>query len=434
MHEELAAAVAAGEVASRAATIITGRAGPGQARRRRRDRGPDGTRPDPHGRRERRRLPRPGRPELDRRAGPGRRRALRRAAAPTPGRLHPRPRHGLHHLEIFATTEQFEHLLTVMNTATNPRTTTPGHLRHRDAAADPEPAPPRSPPAPTADQPVPAEDPGRLDLRTRPQKRLDGLVGGCKAALAAGAVPAAGGLRPQVMVTIDYRDLLARLGTGMTGTTRRPHGPAPPPASTSAGVPGTGRPGTPSRPARCSSPDPSPPPPSGRSPATPTSSPSCSAAKDGSWTSAGPPGSSRPTMRKALTARDQGCAFPGCTIPAPWCEAHHITYWSRGGTTGTDNGALLCSHHHHLIHKEHWTIQSRTGVPWFIPPPHIDPRQRPTTQPLLPPRPTPQGRVRGGRGPAPARMPGPAPAPHGVGQRPGTRGVRRFQELGKTLC
>src|SRR6478736_212557 len=33
-----------------------------------------------------------------------------------------RPRHGLHHLEIFATTDQFEHLITVMNTATNPRT------------------------------------------------------------------------------------------------------------------------------------------------------------------------------------------------------------------------------------------------------------------------------------------------------------------------
>ncbi|QDW28982.1 DUF222 domain-containing protein [Arthrobacter sp. KBS0702] len=37
-----------------------------------------------------------------------------------------RPRHGLQHLEIFATTEQFEHLLTVMNTATNPRTTAAG--------------------------------------------------------------------------------------------------------------------------------------------------------------------------------------------------------------------------------------------------------------------------------------------------------------------
>ena len=34
-----------------------------------------------------------------------------------------KPRHGLQHLEIFATAEQFEHLLTVMNNATNPRTT-----------------------------------------------------------------------------------------------------------------------------------------------------------------------------------------------------------------------------------------------------------------------------------------------------------------------
>ena len=32
-----------------------------------------------------------------------------------------KPRHGLHHLEIFATTEQFEGLVTVMNVATNPR-------------------------------------------------------------------------------------------------------------------------------------------------------------------------------------------------------------------------------------------------------------------------------------------------------------------------
>ncbi len=84
-----------------------------------------------------------------------------------------------------------------------------------------------------------------------------------------------------------------------------------------------------------------------------------------------------PHIRKAITARDQGCAFPGCTIPAPWCEAHHITYWSHGGGTSTENGTLLCSHHHHLIHKEQWHIQVKTGIPWFIPPPHIDPRQKP---------------------------------------------------------
>ena len=64
-------------------------------------------------------------------------------------------------------------------------------------------------------------------------------------------------------------------------------------------------------------------------------------------------------------------------MPAPWCEAHHITYWSHGGTTGTENGTLLCSHHHHVIHKEKWRIDMKTGVPWFTPPPHINPYQTP---------------------------------------------------------
>ncbi|GGH98490.1 hypothetical protein GCM10007170_31150 [Arthrobacter liuii] len=41
----------------------------------------------------------------------------------TQGAFIRKPRRGLHHLEIFATTDQCEHLLTVMNTATNPRTT-----------------------------------------------------------------------------------------------------------------------------------------------------------------------------------------------------------------------------------------------------------------------------------------------------------------------
>ncbi len=52
------------------------------------------------------------------------------------------------------------------------------------------------------------------------------------------------------------------------------------------------------------------------------------------------------TQRRALTTRDKGCAFPGCDIPSPWCEAHHITYWSHGGPTDLDNGVLLCGRHH----------------------------------------------------------------------------------------
>ncbi|MEV8041136.1 HNH endonuclease signature motif containing protein [Arthrobacter sp. NPDC080082] len=58
-------------------------------------------------------------------------------------------------------------------------------------------------------------------------------------------------------------------------------------------------------------------------------------------------------------------------------RSRHIDYWSRGGPTSTDNGVLLCSHHHHLIHKELWTIQTRNGTPWYIPPLHLDPHQKP---------------------------------------------------------
>ncbi len=212
-----------------------------------------------------------------------------------------------------------------------------------------------------------------LDLRSRPQKLLDGLVGGCKAALAAGTLPAAGGLRPQVMVTIDYRDLLTRLGN-ITGDANLP-GDSP------NATTGTGTPFPPDAPTAHT----------GTmlftGPVTASTVRKIACDADIIPVLLGGEGrildigrASRvfpPHIRKALTARDQGCAFPGCTIPAPWCEAHHITYWSRGGTTGTENGTLLCSHHHHLIHKEQWTIQLRTGIPWFIPPPHIDPRQKP---------------------------------------------------------
>lgn len=38
-------------------------------------------------------------------------------------------------------------------------------------------------------------------------------------------------------------------------------------------------------------------------------------------------------QRLALIARDQGCSFPGCTVPATWCDAHHVMHWRHGGPT-----------------------------------------------------------------------------------------------------
>jgi len=56
----------------------------------------------------------------------------------------------------------------------------------------------------------------------------------------------------------------------------------------------------------------------------------------------------RPT--KALWLRDGGCTLPGCTMPAQWCDAHHLTHWLDGGPTDLANAALLCGYHHHLVH------------------------------------------------------------------------------------
>ncbi|CAN5278588.1 hypothetical protein BH09ACT11_BH09ACT11_06520 [soil metagenome] len=62
----------------------------------------------------------------------------------------------------------------------------------------------------------------------------------------------------------------------------------------------------------------------------------------------------KPHQVTAMRHRDRTCRAEGCTIPAAWCEAHHLKPWSQGGATDLTNGTLLCSHHHHLIHHPHY--------------------------------------------------------------------------------
>lgn len=57
-----------------------------------------------------------------------------------------------------------------------------------------------------------------------------------------------------------------------------------------------------------------------------------------------------PAQRKALRLRDRRCRAEGCTIPATWCEAHHLRPWASGGSTDLDDGVLLCAFHHHRAH------------------------------------------------------------------------------------
>jgi hypothetical protein len=56
----------------------------------------------------------------------------------------------------------------------------------------------------------------------------------------------------------------------------------------------------------------------------------------------------------ALVIRDRHCRFPGCDRPAHWCEGHHVWFWDHGGPTQLANLVLVCSRHHHLLHRAGW--------------------------------------------------------------------------------
>ena len=67
-----------------------------------------------------------------------------------------------------------------------------------------------------------------------------------------------------------------------------------------------------------------------------------------------------PAIRRALSARDTGCRFPGCT--ARHCDAHHLVHWADGGRTSLDNLVLLCRRHHRLLHEGGYRIEGeRSG-------------------------------------------------------------------------
>ena len=79
----------------------------------------------------------------------------------------------------------------------------------------------------------------------------------------------------------------------------------------------------------------------------------------------------------AMGERFGGCAWRNCHLPPSHTEAHHVVWWGHSGPSDLRNGVLLCSKHHHEVHRNNWMIEVRGNVPWFIPPSAIDRRRTP---------------------------------------------------------
>lgn len=84
----------------------------------------------------------------------------------------------------------------------------------------------------------------------------------------------------------------------------------------------------------------------------------------------GSTGSLRPSLRRAVLARDDGCTIDGCSSTYR-LEVHHLILISKGGDHVPDNLTTLCWWHHHVaVH--------RRGM-------RIDPQSPPRRRRLLPP-------------------------------------------------
>jgi hypothetical protein len=187
---------------------------------------------------------------------------------------------------------------------------------------------------------------GQPDLRTAAQRRADALVEITTRVLTSGTLPLTGGVRPQITVSVTVETLARRPGAS--------------PAQTGWGLPlpyatlarlccdpsiarvvlnADGVPLNVGRAERLVSPD----------------------------------------LRRAVVARDKGCAFPSCDRPAEWSHVHHINEWHRdGGTTELDNLVLVCEFHHRLLHHSDWTVRiGADGHPEFLPPAYLDAEQKP---------------------------------------------------------
>lgn len=184
---------------------------------------------------------------------------------------------------------------------------------------------PLAAPRPTTDTEV--------DLRDASQRDADALVELAQRALSDGELPTDGGQRPQVVVTVSLPVLQGRIGMGSLAL----GGPIN--ADIARRI-------------------------------------ACDAeiipvvlGSRGEPLDVGRASRTVPTaIRRAVILRDGGCAFPGCSVPARWCDIHHCVHWADHGPTSVGNCVALCGRHHRLLHHSDWRIDITSGIPEFHPP------------------------------------------------------------------
>jgi hypothetical protein len=170
------------------------------------------------------------------------------------------------------------------------------------------------------------------DLRSHAERQGHAFVEVCRRALVAGDLPEVRGERPQVRVVIDWQSLSA--------------------ARTAAGVAPGELPFA--------------------GPVTPETARRLACDANVVRVITGPDGlpldvgraqrTASVAIRRSIEQRDGHCVFAGCTVPAAWCDVHHVIHWAYGGPTSCENGALLCERHHTSVHEGGFTVRRDPGT------------------------------------------------------------------------
>jgi Domain of unknown function (DUF222)/HNH endonuclease len=210
------------------------------------------------------------------------------------------------------------------------------------------------------------------ETRSGGQRRADALAELARRRLESGRLPQAGGVRPQLLVTVDLDSLLGHPGDPGLGGEVGGVGPLAPEACRRLACDGAVTRVLVTR-----------------HRTNPSHHPGDEASLAGQLRAAArllPPTlgggptqplevgrTSRivtPAQRAALVVRDGGCAVAGCDRPPAWCEAHHLRHWLHGGPTDLANLALVCRAHHRAVHEGGWRLTRGPEGRLAATPPH----------------------------------------------------------------